>query len=371
MRRRFLHRFSRITYSTSYLPEIDGLRFLAIFMVVVIMHIPNYLDAAFFQQRVLGHSYWKDFSIQGGNGVALFFMISGFILSLPFAKWRLRSEAKVSLKRYYLRRLTRLEPPYLVALLLLFAAQVWVLHQYTFPVLLPHLLASAAYLHGCIYHAFSWVMPVAWSLEVEVQFYLAAPVLFLIFLVDKPLVRRAVLILAMLVFALLQNGDAWKGVHLLLHLHYFLGGILLADLYCTGRVLFAREGAGLAAGLVSLIAFIGLSSFGPWPVFLLKLASMFILFHTVLTNRRMKKLFSIKGLTIIGGMCYSIYLLHFALISAAGFLLSRLSANPVNSAFFFPLLMLMAAMVLFASAIYFLLIEKPFMRLPARHKKKK
>jgi peptidoglycan/LPS O-acetylase OafA/YrhL len=37
---KFLQKFKRITYSTSYLPEIDGLRFLAIFSVVVIMHEP-------------------------------------------------------------------------------------------------------------------------------------------------------------------------------------------------------------------------------------------------------------------------------------------------------------------------------------------
>jgi peptidoglycan/LPS O-acetylase OafA/YrhL len=108
---KFLQKFKRITYSTSYLPEVDGLRFLAIFSVVVIMHIPNYLNDKFYHYQFIPQGYWKNFSIAGGHGVGLFFVISGFILSLPFAKWRLNKGKKISLKNYYLRRVTRLEPP--------------------------------------------------------------------------------------------------------------------------------------------------------------------------------------------------------------------------------------------------------------------
>ena len=56
----------------------------------------------------------------GFRGVELFFVISGFILGLPFAAHYLKGAAPVSLRKYYLRRLTRLEPPYIVALLVLF-----------------------------------------------------------------------------------------------------------------------------------------------------------------------------------------------------------------------------------------------------------
>src|SRR5689334_17493534 len=180
---KLLQRFRRITYSTSYLPQIDGLRFLAIFSVVVIMHISHYLDERFFDRQILKDDYWKDFAFRGGAGVPLFFMISGFILSLPFAQWRLAQGKKISLRNYFLRRLTRLEPPYVIALVLLFVAQVWVLHQYSFGILLPHLLASIVYQHTLLFHSFSWVMPVAWSLEVEVQFYVLAPLFFLLFLI--------------------------------------------------------------------------------------------------------------------------------------------------------------------------------------------
>src|SRR5215213_7927905 len=167
----FFSKFRRITYSTDYLPEVDGLRFLAIFSVVVIMHIPHYIDEKFFLGKAIPNEYWSRFVIGGGYGVSLFFIISGFILSLPFAKWRLNNEKPVKLKNYFIRRLFRLEPPYIIALIIFFIGQVWVLHKYSFDFLLPHFFASVAYLHTIIYKGFSLVLPIAWSLEVEVQFY--------------------------------------------------------------------------------------------------------------------------------------------------------------------------------------------------------
>src|SRR4051812_38004156 len=104
MQSSFLKKFRRITVSTSYLPEIDGLRFLAIFSVVVVLHIMHYLDQKIYDDQLVQGTYWRNFIFEGGNGVVLFFVISGFILSLPFAKWRLNGEKKIRLKYYYLRR---------------------------------------------------------------------------------------------------------------------------------------------------------------------------------------------------------------------------------------------------------------------------
>ena len=56
-------------------------------------------------------------------GVPLFFAISGMILGLPFARYWLLQGPKVSLRRYFLRRVTRLEPPYIASMLLLFAVK--------------------------------------------------------------------------------------------------------------------------------------------------------------------------------------------------------------------------------------------------------
>jgi peptidoglycan/LPS O-acetylase OafA/YrhL len=72
MRTKFFQKFKRVTYSTSYLPEIDGLRFLAVFMVVVIMHITNYMNEKFFDAEWIQPGYVRGFVLGGGMGVSLF-----------------------------------------------------------------------------------------------------------------------------------------------------------------------------------------------------------------------------------------------------------------------------------------------------------
>ena len=115
-----LLRLRRITSGATWIPEIDGLRFVAIF-AVMLYHISGQTysksDIAWNIQdwdrpllRMLGN---------GSRGVQLFFVISGFILGRPFARQYLLGEKRVKLSSYYLRRLTRLEPPYLLNLLLL------------------------------------------------------------------------------------------------------------------------------------------------------------------------------------------------------------------------------------------------------------
>jgi len=368
MQSKFLQKFKRVTYSTSYLPEVDGLRFIAIFSVVAIMHTTNYLNEKFYNNQFLPEGYWKNFAIEGGHGVDFFFVISGFILSLPFARWRLNGTKRISLRNYYLRRLTRLEPPYLIALSIFFIANVWVLHKYSFENLFPHFFASAAYLHTLIYHSFSRILPVAWSLEVEVQFYILAPLFFLFFLIRSKIIRW-IIFLTVIIVSSYYWFDYWKVGSVFTFLHLFFIGILLADLYCTQTVLIKNNFTGLLIGILSLAGFFFIPSLyfeaGQLHAslgYFLKLICMFLLFHSVVNNAFMKKIFSVKLITIIGGMCYSIYLLHFAVISAAGRLLFKI--NPISTnKFYFPLFhIVLILLVLAISAIYFLWAEKPFMK---------
>jgi len=89
---RVLSRFQRITSSGKFIAEIDGLRFVAIASVAM-FQIHRYLenanqftytqpDASFKRCLVVFASGWR--------GVEIFFVISGFILALPFATRFLR-----------------------------------------------------------------------------------------------------------------------------------------------------------------------------------------------------------------------------------------------------------------------------------------
>ena len=70
--------------------------------------------------------------------------LSGFILSAPFARAAAGLGAPVSVRRFYLRRLTRLEPPFLISTLAIFVLGV-VAGTIVLPDAWPHLLATLTY----------------------------------------------------------------------------------------------------------------------------------------------------------------------------------------------------------------------------------
>jgi peptidoglycan/LPS O-acetylase OafA/YrhL len=163
---RFLEPYQRITSTRRFIPEIDGLRFLAIFSVYI-YHLAG---------DVLRHSpsgYAQSLESNGlflvtqilNIGVPLFFIISGFILSLPFAEAHRNREEPMSLKKYFWRRVTRLEPPYFLCLLLFFILKI-VTARGTAADLLPNLIASLFYVHNPVFGRPSDINFVAWSLEI-------------------------------------------------------------------------------------------------------------------------------------------------------------------------------------------------------------
>jgi peptidoglycan/LPS O-acetylase OafA/YrhL len=326
-------------------------------MVVCIAHLPNYINKKLFNNNLISSSFWANFSLDGIFGVELFFMISGFVLGHAFAKTYITKVGSIKLKNYYLRRLTRIEPPYLLALIVFFIALVFVINKFEFSELFPNLLASFFYVHNLVFHHNSEVMPVAWSLEAEVQFYLVAPLLALIYKLRKREIRW--LIFAILILTDAVIGYQYKfGLLLVNLLHFFLFGMLIADLYVEKLKFPGNPKLIFFLGITLLPFIFGLNSAG---AYFLKYMVMALLFYIVLTNEKMAKLFSIPIIAIIGGMCYSIYLLHEQVISATGRLLVNLDtgSTSINFILFF---LLLVSSILFTSAIYYRLIEQPCMK---------
>ncbi|MCP4378441.1 MAG: acyltransferase, partial [bacterium] len=161
--------------------------------------------------------------------------ISGFILAVPMLEDRLFGGKRVSPGRYYLRRLTRIEPPYLICMILLV-----LLGLTTHPGAVDgrHLLASLFYVHGLFYDTFSTINFVAWSLEVEVQFYLLMPLIaWLFFRGDRPWIRRVLLGALCVPFMLGQSvsHDHFPhGLFLIDQIQFFVAGIIVADIHVCG-----------------------------------------------------------------------------------------------------------------------------------------
>ncbi len=362
--RRWLRGFRRITSSGDYLPEIDGLRFIAI-ILVVLYHVALYSSVARKHEQGL-YAYAR-------FGVELFFAISGFILALPFALHHLGHGKKVSIRKYFLRRITRLEPPYLLSLVLLTILKV-TLRGDEFTYLKLNLFWSALYLHGWANGYTSFINGVAWSLEVEVQFYLLMPLLSLLFFISNRWLRRAIIVSIAIAAISVQpvftrgyfTGYTYER-HLLNYLQYFLAGLMLADVYVTewrGAPPAIRSGgfgwgdciwlAGWPLAFLVLVTG-GVTARALFPVIIFGL--YVALFYSVLARRLMR----VPVLTVLGGMCYSIYLLHSTVIEAAG----RLSAGWLPTSFHatvFALFLYMAPLLLVICGVYFRLIERPCMR---------
>lgn len=374
----FLRRFRRITSSGNYIAEIDGLRFIAIFLVVLFhLAVGLFMKAP---QRFAppAHSVLAIVAWNGFHGVELFFVISGFVLGLPFAAHRLKAAPEVPLGSYLLRRVTRLEPPYIVSMVAMFLLLVLV-KGVPERELMPRLLASLVYVHNMVFGSESPINNIAWSLEIEVQFYLLAPLLALVFAIRNKYGRRAVLIAA----CALSVTGSWALIApaqtayftILRFLHFFLLGFLLADVYLMDwnerpaarwhwdlvslagwPLLFwiwSRTGFMVPGAvpprepLVSALLF-------PCILFLLYCAA----FRGPLTNRLIKNPY----LSVIGGMCYSLYLLHNRELGGILDVTRRMAFSGIYSLDLLLQLAIATPFLLLVCGTYFLLIEKPCMR---------
>src|SRR4051812_22000656 len=161
-RERLVRLLSRETSAGRFISEIDGLRCVAI-SSVVLFHLHVFIIRKLGLQAA--DSWLAIVMSKGAIGVQLFFVISGFIISLPFAQGLRCGRSRPTLSAYYRRRLTRLEPPYILNLIAS-STLLLLLGKLSLSGLTPHFFASITYTHNLIYGEPSIINGVAWSLEV-------------------------------------------------------------------------------------------------------------------------------------------------------------------------------------------------------------
>lgn len=98
---------------------LDGVRGFACLMVIWfhIYRIPR--DLHIWDPSTTTHPLLDSLLFFGRNGVTLFFVLSGFLLFLPFAKALLFEQTWPSTKQFYMRRVFRILPAYYLALILI------------------------------------------------------------------------------------------------------------------------------------------------------------------------------------------------------------------------------------------------------------
>ncbi|MEZ4984180.1 MAG: acyltransferase [Saprospiraceae bacterium] len=362
------NRLSRITSSGKYISEVDGLRFMAI-VPVLIQHLSERLQ----RNATTAWSIPTDqdavvfWASRGTVGVFIFFAISGFILGLPFAKYYLQGSKKVGLKAYFWRRITRLEPPYMFWMTVFFVALL-LKGGSSFSELWPHWGASLGYIHNVVYRDYSAINPVAWSLEIEIQFYILAPLLaWGAFRWPSKWLRRTIIGAGIVAVLWAQHFFGWVELPwkltLLWQLQYFLVGFLLAEIYLTE---WRHKEAGTGQLALDGVAILSLAGMGlTWSADVEKrlLFVVFLLLFLIagFRGRWFTKFLRYTWVAAIGGMCYTIYLIHLPLLEAV---VPFTAHWGVGSHFGVNLLwqmLLVFPIVLAVSVVGFLWLEKPCM----------
>ncbi|WP_370687715.1 acyltransferase family protein [Pedobacter deserti] len=358
-------KLTRVTSGRKLIKEVDGLRFFAI-VPVLIQHLTERFErnTSFVKGDVaetigfLAH--------RGFIGVYIFFVISGFILSLPFASYFLKGSEKISIRTYFWRRITRLEPPYIIWLTIFFI--IFLLTGVrSFQEYLPHYLANLTYTHGLIYHLWSPFNPPTWTLEIEIQFYILAPFLaMLCFKLKNKVLRRALNVLLIVALILIQQHfGLYKNPYnltILGHLHYFLIGFILSDIYLSD---WTEKQANKIYDFAGLASVFGLIYLWSWDYELSNRLyfpiCLFIFFVCCFRGVFINSVLRNRWIMAIGGMCYTIYLIHLPFAELFIKISKNLNiGNSYSVNLLFQLLMFLP-IVLFLSAIFYITLEKPFM----------
>ena len=153
-----------------YIPSLDGIRAIA-FLIVFLSH--------------LSHAGLPKI-IPGGFGVTVFFFLSGYLITTMLRREHDRAN-KIDFKKFYMRRVLRIWPPFYLVLFLALVVSFVVGSFYKFDV--PYLIAfSGQFSHVSNYyniqaggsHFMALGTEVYWSLAVEEHFYLLFPFLYVL-----------------------------------------------------------------------------------------------------------------------------------------------------------------------------------------------
>jgi peptidoglycan/LPS O-acetylase OafA/YrhL len=206
-----------------YIPELQGLRGIAV-LAVVIYHCHARLEGTRFPIDWIHYA-----SLWGWAGVNLFFVLSGFLITSILVEAR---DKPHYFRNFYARRALRIWPVYVLLLIVCYSVPEWFLgdtlaHQDGWKTL----VAYALFLQNLRHAPLPGTLGPTWSLAIEEQYYLAwAP---LVFFCRGRLLRwlLPLALLAMLAVSPLMRHlhPHWiTGTHTLIHLDGIALGSLLA-----------------------------------------------------------------------------------------------------------------------------------------------
>jgi peptidoglycan/LPS O-acetylase OafA/YrhL len=305
-----------LTAPKSRVFQLDGLRGLAalsVFFSHVAGLVPNF-DKSVLSHSIL-HVFWD-----GASAVTLFFVLSGYVLSLPFTG---SVPKRLDLAGFLLRRVTRLYPAYWFALVVAIGLRYVVLRHNNLPEIsfwAGSLWTVPINLGTLIKHFFMIVPgidttaidPVIWSLVAEMKISLIFPAIVLV------VQRTSRPVYALLILAGLVTGGVFLGV--LGTTTLFVAGSYLAK-YRLSIIRWASRLSGKASVSLLAVAFVlygNVSIAGEWgrgSRFVCGFGAL-LLILLALTFKPLSRLTTIPPSHFLGEISYSFYLLHLPILLA-------------------------------------------------------
>lgn len=344
----------------------------------------------------LGHGLWGTLLARLDVGVAIFFVLSGFLLSRPWIALAALGHSAPSSREYFVKRLCRVYPVYLVAVLLaLFFLDenngadplTWI----------ANLLVADTYVHDQLPHGLTHM----WSLTVEVAFYLILPLLMKMALGTRRLslhrgrihmvliamIATAVLWHTVLVELLDPRSSGAPGLWLPGYLTWFAAGIWLALLHVDVQQGRARRRVEWVARLGTMpgtcwVMVVGLLLVAATPIagpvmfvagtptqslvknVLYALIGGLIVLSGAFadSSRGFGRVLASRLLRHLGHISYSVFCIHLVVLA----LIFQSTRYEVFTGSGLPVWALTLVVTLISSEILYRLVERPFMRLPAR-----
>lgn len=305
--------------SERYRPDVDGLRAIAV-LAVVLYHF----GSTAFRTTYVGNGY---------VGVDIFYVISGYLITSLIAKDL--KEGRFSIVSFYERRIRRIFPALFTVLLFCFLVAAVLLIPTEMVRFGQGLLATTFFVSNFYFWRTAKprgyfdsgvsTQPLlhTWSLSVEEQFYLFFPLtLFVLFRLAKKQTKAILILLCAVSFAL----NLWMTQHQSIAAFYssapraweLLTGSLLA-LYAVPvlRLRILRELTALL-GIVMILAAAGLpikvTQFPGTFVLLPSVGTWLVIYAGQAGSTFVGRLLSLRPVTFIGIISYSLYLWHWPII---------------------------------------------------------
>ena len=307
---------------------LNGLRGIAI-IGVIFWHL--YGDSLYFMDLQKGKiPLFHLLPLNAFQGVALFFLLSAFVLYLPYVLGTRKMEGLSDVFDFYRRRGKRLLPLYFIGVLfsMIYIHPVQNLWDFVRDIFLMG-TATFTFQESSFLSSYNFLL---WTLSLEIWFSLALP--FIILAIRKIRIRDVILLMVLIAFisrsigivliqehfAFMFGGAVTPAMdHLLCRLDDFAVGLLLAHLY-VHRSSFSKNTRWLFCAIALILAAFALRTYskgGYFPLLLLPFSNtilnagfLFLIGYLLACRNIITRLASSWPLQMLGLMCYSLYIWH-------------------------------------------------------------